>query len=781
MSTYTGPTTLSGNGTITSFSFTWGYLEDNDVKVYVNGVLKTLGTDYNLNTPGTVAFGTAPANGASVQISRITDTAYEVYTGPLNNSDLNKTAVHGPYMAEEAKASLAAAGTFVGGMYDTNSEAALATVPSTADAIHVLGAAAAGDGGAGIYKRVSVQPAHNAKIQSGTQWWELAPRFDVEKVDLEYFLKRWADPREAFVEAMVNLYNNGSKRPRRLECDGIPLKFQSPLQIKDTVVINGRTYTIDFDATSRTDSKRISGLNVKLDNTGTYTWVGGDYLLSFLGNQITGNIQNLTIEHPVIDMNNVLPGGGAVYGLHVTGYYHLPIIHPVILNCKGVGIISTRFGQSSGRGAQGRLLDGSDASDNTNHGLKIIEPDISDTGSSTAPSIGIYLEDGDAVIEGGWISNVQTGLYSTKGGFNIFRTHFSMDNNANQLVAGQMKNAILCTSPHDMILKDLECDGSGFLFTDYDGYDANLSALTNWADIILDNNHHTIKSGVSGSAPASGYGVVTFETQNANQVPNNLQAGAAFVSGTAACEYLKWRTVAPSGGGATGSWDYASARKFAGKFWVPQNGGVNMTAGDPGVDHMFVRTNQGSMVWERVDATNARLRVTNNSGDAGYVKYDSTRGWIFGTNTGNTAPVDRWKINNSGNLIPINGDNTLDLGASSAYVRDVYAKGSLFMDIGSVTAAAGAATLNKKAGTVTTENLTTAAGADYTLVLTNSMIAASDLVMVTVGYGTMTAGIPHVMSVTAAAGSVTIVVRNIHASAAFDTKNLKIRFLVLKA
>lgn len=41
------------------------------------------------------------------------------------------------------------------------------------------------------------------------------------------------------------------------------------------------------------------------------------------------------------------------------------------------------------------------------------------------------------------------------------------------------------------------------------------------------------------------------------------------------------------------------------------------------------------------------------------------------------------------------------------------------------TATAGAATLNKAAGKVTTEALTTAAGANYTLTITNSTVAAA--------------------------------------------------------
>ena len=68
----------------------------------------------------------------------------------------------------------------------------------------------------------------------------------------------------------------------------------------------------------------------------------------------------------------------------------------------------------------------------------------------------------------------------------------------------------------------------------------------------------------------------------------------------------------------------------------------------------------------------------------------------------------------------------------------------LVMDSGTKTAAAtsGAATLNKMSGVITTEALTTATGATYTLTLTNSDIAAADLVFVSVGNGTNTAGAP---------------------------------------
>lgn len=107
--------------------------------------------------------------------------------------------------------------------------------------------------------------------------------------------------------------------------------------------------------------------------------------------------------------------------------------------------------------------------------------------------------------------------------------------------------------------------------------------------------------------------------------------------------------------------------------------------------------------------------------------------------------------------------------------------GSFSLDTGTKTAAAtaGAATLNKDAGVITTEALTTAAGASYTLTLTDSSIAAADQVFASVSYGSATAGQPVVTRIKPASGSVVIVIQNIHASAALDG-TLKIAFFVLK-
>lgn len=94
-------------------------------------------------------------------------------------------------------------------------------------------------------------------------------------------------------------------------------------------------------------------------------------------------------------------------------------------------------------------------------------------------------------------------------------------------------------------------------------------------------------------------------------------------------------------------------------------------------------------------------------------------------------------------------------------------------------ATAGAATLNSGYGVITSESLTTAAAAVYTLTLTNAAIAATDIVLVSVGNGTNTTVGPSVAGVTPAAGSVVISIRNTHASSALNG-TLRVAFTVVK-
>jgi len=97
---------------------------------------------------------------------------------------------------------------------------------------------------------------------------------------------------------------------------------------------------------------------------------------------------------------------------------------------------------------------------------------------------------------------------------------------------------------------------------------------------------------------------------------------------------------------------------------------------------------------------------------------------------------------------------------------------------GTATSTAGAASIGNQAGLITTEALTTAAGATYTMTLTNPLITASSLVFVTVAKGTSTTGEPVVQFVTPATGSAVILIRNVAAAAALNG-TVKIGFYVV--
>lgn len=98
---------------------------------------------------------------------------------------------------------------------------------------------------------------------------------------------------------------------------------------------------------------------------------------------------------------------------------------------------------------------------------------------------------------------------------------------------------------------------------------------------------------------------------------------------------------------------------------------------------------------------------------------------------------------------------------------------------GTATAAAGAATLAARTGKVTTEALTTAQNAFYTLTITNTSVAAADVVMASVANGTNTQGTPMIEKVTPGAGSIVIRVVNKHATAEALNGTLVVSFLAV--
>lgn len=100
-------------------------------------------------------------------------------------------------------------------------------------------------------------------------------------------------------------------------------------------------------------------------------------------------------------------------------------------------------------------------------------------------------------------------------------------------------------------------------------------------------------------------------------------------------------------------------------------------------------------------------------------------------------------------------------GTEKRFQQQGLRSGVLIQANNTATATAGAATLNAAgSGVITSEALTTIAGSDYTLTLTNNMIAATDIVLATAALGTSTVGVLGVKTITPAAGSVVIIVRN---------------------
>lgn len=87
---------------------------------------------------------------------------------------------------------------------------------------------------------------------------------------------------------------------------------------------------------------------------------------------------------------------------------------------------------------------------------------------------------------------------------------------------------------------------------------------------------------------------------------------------------------------------------------------------------------------------------------------------------------------------------------------------------GAATAVAGAATLNNRFGKVTSEALTTAAAASYTLTLTNSQVKAGDIVVASASYGTATTGEPVVTRVAVTDGQIVFTVKNVSAATAVN-------------
>lgn len=98
-------------------------------------------------------------------------------------------------------------------------------------------------------------------------------------------------------------------------------------------------------------------------------------------------------------------------------------------------------------------------------------------------------------------------------------------------------------------------------------------------------------------------------------------------------------------------------------------------------------------------------------------------------------------------------------------------------DKNTATSAAGAVTLHATQGVVTTESLSAAAGATYTLTLTNRHINTGSSLILSVN-PLSSAGSPGILNYVTSAGSAAIKVQNFHASTALNN-SIAIHFLVM--
>ena len=92
----------TGDGSTTLFPFTFEYINNQDVKVQLDG---TDTTEYTLANATTVSMNTAPTNGVSVRVYRLTDTASvpaTFYSGStIQASDLNETFNQTLFVSQE--------------------------------------------------------------------------------------------------------------------------------------------------------------------------------------------------------------------------------------------------------------------------------------------------------------------------------------------------------------------------------------------------------------------------------------------------------------------------------------------------------------------------------------------------------------------------------------------------------------------------------------------------------------------------------------------------------
>ena len=98
--------TYTGNGSTTTFSVTFPYIEKAHVVVTVDGTTKTLTTDYTFPTSSTIQFVSAPAASTTIKFTRSSNRTARLTDyqdgSTLTEATLDQDGNQTFYMAQEA-------------------------------------------------------------------------------------------------------------------------------------------------------------------------------------------------------------------------------------------------------------------------------------------------------------------------------------------------------------------------------------------------------------------------------------------------------------------------------------------------------------------------------------------------------------------------------------------------------------------------------------------------------------------------------------------------------
>ena len=119
-------------------------------------------------------------------------------------------------------------------------------------------------------------------------------------------------------------------------------------------------------------------------------------------------------------------------------------------------------------------------------------------------------------------------------------------------------------------------------------------------------------------------------------------------------------------------------------------------------------------------------------------------------------------------ILKCNISNNIRKDADGVDTYGVAGMAALGFDNGTGTCVSDAVTINSVKGRITTETKTTAAGSTFTITVTNDQAEFTDMLVASIRtIGTLN-GTPVISEAKATAGTLTFIVQNIHASAAFN-------------